>query len=194
MPMEELGHLIFGVPWPRQLPVFPAGERQIQEPYVCIGVQASHPAKGWLYPDGWEIVTAALREAGDRVLCIDKGRENSADGFSAQIPAGAEDFTGEHPIEERAELLAHADFFIGLSSGLSWLAYFVGCPVVIICGKIIFEIPAGASRAVRKGFSNARRQLRRAWCSTPFADCSRIGNGWHDFFGCACLTRGRFVF
>ena len=134
MPMEELGHLIFGVPRPRQLPVFPAGERQIQEPYVCIGVQASHPAKGWLYPDGWEIVTAALREAGYRVLCIDKERENSADGFSAHMPAGAEDFTGERPIEERAELLAHADFFIGLGSGLSWLAYFVGCPVVMICG------------------------------------------------------------
>lgn len=134
VPMEELGHLMFGVPRPRQLPVFPAGERQIAEPYVCIGVQASHPAKGWHAPGGWETIVAALREAGYRVLCIDRDGKNEANGFVTSMPAGAEDFTGNRPIEERAELLAHADFFIGLGSGLSWLAHFVGCPVVMICG------------------------------------------------------------
>ena len=50
------------------------------------------------------------------------------------MPKGAEDFTGELPLSERIELLAYADFFIGLGSGLAWLAYAVGCPVVMICG------------------------------------------------------------
>ena len=134
VPMEELGHLLFGVPRPRQRLIWPAGKRQITEPYVCIGVQASHPAKGWHYPGGWETIVAALRKAGYRVLCIDRERENEANGFVARMPDGAEDFTGNRPIEERAELLSHADFFIGLGSGLSWLAHFVGCPVVLICG------------------------------------------------------------
>ena len=31
-------------------------------------------------------------------------------------------------------LLFHADFFIGLGSGLSWLAHSVGCPVILISG------------------------------------------------------------
>ena len=31
-------------------------------------------------------------------------------------------------------MLYHAEFFIGLGSGLSWLAYAVNCPVVMICG------------------------------------------------------------
>ena len=31
-------------------------------------------------------------------------------------------------------MLYHAEFFIGLSSGLSWVADAVGCPVVMICG------------------------------------------------------------
>ena len=31
-------------------------------------------------------------------------------------------------------MLYHAEFFIGLSSGLSWLADAVNCPVVMICG------------------------------------------------------------
>ena len=34
----------------------------------------------------------------------------------------------------RANMLYHAEFFIGLSSGLSWLAEAVNCPVVMICG------------------------------------------------------------
>ena len=38
------------------------------------------------------------------------------------IPYGAEDFTGRRPLQERIDLLYHADFFIGLSSGLSWVA------------------------------------------------------------------------
>lgn len=31
-------------------------------------------------------------------------------------------------------MLHHAEFFIGLSSGLAWLANAVGCTVVMICG------------------------------------------------------------
>lgn len=134
VPMEALGHLICGIPQPRQMPVWPAGKRRIAEPYVCIGVQASSPAKGWLYPGGWECVVTALHEAGYRVLCIDKEREMEQYGITVRMPEGAEDFTGPHPLEERAELLVHASFFIGLGSGLSWLAHTLGCPVVMICG------------------------------------------------------------
>ena len=54
------------------------------------------------------------------------------------IPYGAENFTGDIPLEERVDLLYHADFFIGLSSGLSWLAWAVGKPVVMISG---FTLP-----------------------------------------------------
>ena len=57
-----------------------------------------------------------------------------SDGIPVQLPVGAEDFTGAVPLEERAELLAHAAFFIGLASGLSWLAWAVHCPVVLIGG------------------------------------------------------------
>jgi autotransporter strand-loop-strand O-heptosyltransferase len=51
------------------------------------------------------------------------------------IPHGVEDETGDRPLQERARWLRHADFFIGLSSGLSWLAWAVGTPVVMISGQ-----------------------------------------------------------
>ncbi len=108
--------------------------REIQEPYICIGVQASTPRKGWLYPHGWEIVTARLKEKGYRVICIDRHTLTRADGYEIRCPANAEDLTGDHPLPERARLLAHAECFIGLGSGLAWLAHATGCPVVMING------------------------------------------------------------
>ena len=44
------------------------------------------------------------------------------------------------PLMERINLLAYADFFIGLGSGLSWLADACGIPVVLISG---FSLPMG---------------------------------------------------
>jgi autotransporter strand-loop-strand O-heptosyltransferase len=44
------------------------------------------------------------------------------------------DETGDRPLRERARWLKHAEFFIGLSSGLSWLAWAMRIPVVMISG------------------------------------------------------------
>ena len=50
------------------------------------------------------------------------------------MPHGVVDETGNHPLQERARWLVHAEFFIGLSSGLAWLAWAAGIPVVMISG------------------------------------------------------------
>jgi len=139
MPMENIGKTSLGIPYTlRTVRFVPARLREIVEPYVCIGVQASAPWKGWQYPGGWDEVVAHLKKSGYRVLCIDRERENVRDGIVSKIPDGAEDFTGNLPLLERVNLLAYADFFIGLGSGLSWLAYAAGCPVVMIVG---FTLP-----------------------------------------------------
>lgn len=139
MPMEEIGKTTFGIPDTiRTVRYTPTKQRAIREPYVCIGVQASGAWKGWHYPGGWDDVVAYLKESGYRVLCIDRDRENAWGDMSTTIPNGAEDFTGDIPLIERVNLLAYADFFVGLGSGLAWLAYAVGCPVVMIVG---FTLP-----------------------------------------------------
>ena len=129
----ELGLADFAkpLPWAKREP-------EISKPYVCIGIQASHPCKCWIYPGGWDKVVGYLKGLGYRVLCIDKERSVHKDGFEVDMPEGAEDFTGAFPLTERADLLSHADFFIGLSSGLSWLAWTVGCPVVMIGGFSLY--------------------------------------------------------
>jgi autotransporter strand-loop-strand O-heptosyltransferase len=76
----------------------------------------------------------ASKEAGYRVICVDQESVHGHGLVWNYIPNGAEDETGDRPLTERARWLKHADFFIGLSSGLSWLAWAAGTRVVMISG------------------------------------------------------------
>ena len=111
--------------------------RQIKEKYVCIAAQSSSQAKYWNNPFGWMEVVRFLKENGYRVICIDKERVHGTGLNWNYIPYGAEDFTGDKPLQERINLIKDADFFIGLSSGLSWLAWCCKVPVVMTCSAEI---------------------------------------------------------
>ncbi len=109
-------------------------ERPIAEPYACIAVQSSSGCKMWNSPTGWREVVAHLKDLGYRVICIDQKPVHGSGLLYTHIPHGAEDETGDRPLLERARWLKHADVFVGLSSGLAWLAWSVGAPVVLISG------------------------------------------------------------
>lgn len=112
--------------------------RRIAEPYVCIASKSSCQAKFWNNGHGWAVVINYLKSLGYRVLCIDKEPIVGQGFVWNHIPPGAEDFTGHLPLADRIALLRHADFFVGLSSGLSWLAWACKIPVVLISG---FTLP-----------------------------------------------------
>ncbi len=111
-----------------------SGGRPIAEPYVCIATQSTAQCKYWNNPHGWQETVAWLRETGYRVICIDRDRVFGTDDTWNPIPDNAEDETGDKPLIERARWLKHADFFVGLSSGLAWLAWACRTPVVMISG------------------------------------------------------------
>lgn len=106
----------------------------IAEPYICIAVQSSTQCKYWNNPQGWHDVIAFLKDRGYRVICIDQKKVHGSGMVWNHLPHGAEDQTGDRPLAERARWLRHAAAFIGLSSGLSWLAWSTGTPVVMISG------------------------------------------------------------
>lgn len=112
--------------------------RKIKERYVCIATKSSSQAKFWNNGYGWEQVVAYLKELGYRVICIDKEPVTGFKYTWNRMPHEAEDFTGNKPLQERIALLEHADFFIGLSSGLTWLAWCTHIPIVLISG---FTLP-----------------------------------------------------
>jgi autotransporter strand-loop-strand O-heptosyltransferase len=119
---------------PPRLGLDDPASRLIQERYVCIAMQSTTQCKYWNNPHGWREVVAFLKDAGYRVICIDQKPTHGHALVWNHIPYGAEDETGDRSLQERARWLKHADFFIGLSSGLSWLAWASGIPVVLISG------------------------------------------------------------
>ena len=127
---------ILGVDPGEQRPslALPDETRPIAEPYVCIGVQSSSQCKYWNNPTGWRDTVAFLVASGYRVICIDRESVHGQGLVWNHIPHGAEDATGDRPLVERARWLRHAAAFVGLSSGLAWLAWAAGCPVVLISG------------------------------------------------------------
>lgn len=108
--------------------------RPIAEPYAVIAVQSSTQAKYWNHPTGWREIVAFLKVHGYRVICIDQKATHGCGYVWNHIPYGAEDETGDRPLHERARWLRHASLFVGLSSGLSWLAWAAGTPTVLVSG------------------------------------------------------------
>ena len=127
---------ILGVDPTEAPPLISCGEdtRPIAEPYVCIAVQSSSGCKMWNNPSGWHDVVAHLKARGYRVVCIDQKKVHGSGLFHTHIPHGVEDETGDRPLTERARWLKHAEAFVGVSSGLAWLAWGAGTPVVMISG------------------------------------------------------------
>ena len=109
-------------------------ERIIREPYAVIATQASSQCKYWNNPSGWREVISWLKSQGLRVICIDRFPEYGSGIVFNRIPWGCEDWTGDRPLQERIDVIKDAEVFIGLSSGLSWLAWCCNVPVVMISG------------------------------------------------------------
>jgi autotransporter strand-loop-strand O-heptosyltransferase len=106
----------------------------IDDPYVCIAVQSSSGCKMWNNPTGWLEVVRYHKAQGYRVICIDQKPVQGSGLLYSHIPHGAEDETGDRPLAERVRWLNHAKAFVGLSSGLAWLAWGAGVPTVVISG------------------------------------------------------------
>jgi autotransporter strand-loop-strand O-heptosyltransferase len=147
--------------------------RPIPEPYVCIAVQSSTHSKNWTNPTGWREVVSFLKDAGYRVVCIDQKPVHGTGMVWNHIPHGVEDQTGDRPLLERAHWLKHAEFFVGLSSGLSWLAWAVGVPVVLISG---FTHPINE-------FDTPYRVINYHTCNSCWNDV-RVKFDHKDYFWC----------
>lgn len=102
----------------------------VEPKYACIATRASARCKEWLNPAGWPALIAWLNDQGYKVIDIDKEFLRGYD----TIPYGAENLTGSIDLLERAKTIAGASFFIGVSSGLTWLAWCTGVPIVLISG------------------------------------------------------------
>lgn len=136
-PLQKIASDYLGLPYEPELPLidFKVKERPLKKRYVTIATQSTCQAKYWNNKGGWEKVVEYLKSKDFEVICIDKHKVfgNGKDCVN-NMPSNALDYTGDKPLEDRMNQIYHSEFFIGLPSGLSWLAWAVKKPVVLISG------------------------------------------------------------
>ena len=97
--------------------------RRIKEKYVCISEYGSDIKKHWKEKGGWQKLVDYLNEKGFKVLVISKEKTDLNNVI---------DLTGNFSLIDRMIDLYNAEFFIGVSSGLSWLSWSLNTHVVMI--------------------------------------------------------------
>jgi len=128
VPLQMIGSHLLNLPWKEVRPeldkMFVGSKRNIQEKYVCISEFASSEKKCWKEVGGWQSVVDYLNSKGYKVVVISKEKTSLVNVV---------DLTDKNlPILDVAYMLYHAEFFMGVSSGLSWLAWAVNTKVVMI--------------------------------------------------------------
>lgn len=132
VPLQEFGATQLGLDYKEIRPTLNnlPDERPIEKKYICISEFASGPIKEWNNPVGWDKLIGMLKSKGYEIVSISKEKSNLK---------GVTKLNGDRPLHERAWYLKHCDFFIGVSSGLSWLAWACNTKVVMISGVTIKE-------------------------------------------------------
>jgi autotransporter strand-loop-strand O-heptosyltransferase len=105
-------------------------QRLIEEKYVCISTSSTAGCKHWQNPTGWQDTVDYLNDLGFKVVVLQKE------------PLDWMDLKGlknvEHPntenIHDVVTWLNSCEFFIGIGSGVSWLAWALNKKVVLISG------------------------------------------------------------
>jgi len=126
IPLQKAATNILGLDFTEIRPKlsFTPGTRPIEEKYVTIGMSTTSGCKEWSHPNGWQTLINYLNDIGYKVAVIQK---ESFSGIENVL-----DWTGDKPLQERMRQIYHSEFYIGLGSGLSWLAWAVNKHVVMI--------------------------------------------------------------
>lgn len=128
-PLQKTASEILGLPYkeirPDLTPVikhYPKPNRD--KKYVCISEFGSTDKKMWKEGlDGWQTVVDYLIECGFDVLVISKEETELKNVIN---------LTGDISLIDRMVDLYYCEFFMGVSSGLAWLAWALGKHVVMI--------------------------------------------------------------
>ena len=108
-------------------------EAELKAPYVCIGMQSTAQAKYWNYGGGWDEIVKYLKKLNYDVVCIDKHQIFGSGKYMNSAPEGVI-HRHDRTLDQTIATVNGCEFFIGLGSGLSWLAWSLEKPVVLISG------------------------------------------------------------
>ena len=144
-PLQQTSSDILGIPYTEIIPKLTIKDksRKIKEKYVCIATMSTAGCKLWLRDRGWQDIIDYLNELGYKVVVVQK-EETDLTGIINK--------TGHDDIQVSMNLIYNCEFFIGLASGLSWIAWALGKKTIMIAGftDTYTEYQANCYRVINK--------------------------------------------
>jgi autotransporter strand-loop-strand O-heptosyltransferase len=118
----------------------PNKERPIKGKYVTISIHSTSQLKYWNHPLGkvsqpvspnWNELCSMLRKEGLTPVIIEKDEMFGIEPYRNGMPIKANKKLGLN-LDDTMNYIQHSEFYIGLSSGLSWLAHSMDKKVAMI--------------------------------------------------------------
>ena len=152
LPLIKVGSNILGLEYEELKPKLEKlGEGK--QKLVTIGFFTKGQYKYWNNPTGWQEVVDFLNSKGYEVRVL----SNEEDGYRGnKLPTGVTR-QPSGTLTQIIKVLQESELFIGISSGLSWLAWAAGTPTVIISGftDVTLEPTNGVTRIINKEVCNS---------------------------------------
>jgi autotransporter strand-loop-strand O-heptosyltransferase len=118
----------------------PEFQRPIKNKYVTIGIHSTSQLKYWNHPKGkrvqpespyWSELCGMLRKEGYTPVVVEQYDTFGNAPYRNGLPNKSNKKFGQSLIESM-NLIYHSEFYIGLSSGMAWIAHAMGKPVAMI--------------------------------------------------------------
>jgi autotransporter strand-loop-strand O-heptosyltransferase len=147
----EMATDILGLEYEEVKPRLRPSKVEKKKKRIGIGMHSTAQPKYWNNPTGWQELTDFLLSKGYEVVMMSK----EADGYMGNFyPKGVIKLP-ENSFDDLIDNLHSCEFFIGISSGLSWLAWAVNIPVVLISGFTGEQMePIDVIRIIEKSVCN----------------------------------------
>lgn len=108
-------------------------DRKMAGKYFCYSMHSTAQCKFWNRKDGWKDLNDMMRAEGYTPICVDRYKQFGIEGHWNEVPKNSVNKHGMQ-LKDYVSLIQNAEFFVGISSGMSWVAHALGVPTVIISG------------------------------------------------------------
>lgn len=129
IPLAQIGSDILGLDYEELKPLLPQYGK-VKKKRVCIAVHSTAQCKYWNNPKGWQEVVDYLVKEGYEVRLLSTEKDGTRGNRN---PKGIT-LQEAGPLRKLVKVLQESEFFIGISSGLSWMSWACDIPTIIISG------------------------------------------------------------
>jgi autotransporter strand-loop-strand O-heptosyltransferase len=130
--LQEYATDILGLDFEELQPHMPKLERYVSDkPYICIANHSTAQSKYWNNPTGWQELVDYVKSLGYDVYLLSR----EEDGYMGNKNPNGVIKISNKTLQEIGSILLGSKCFIGISSGLSWLAWSLGVETILISGQ-----------------------------------------------------------